>query len=105
MGCACLCPDNQWSPARQTDDGTAMNLGPAGALYKRLVREAVAPYLGAFIAAGCCMAVVAASTAALAWLMNPVVNEVFVARRAELLWPVGLAVFATFALKGLASYG
>jgi subfamily B ATP-binding cassette protein MsbA len=51
------------------------------------------------------MVVVASSTAALAWLMDPVVNRVFVERRADLLWPVGLAVFASFALKGAAAYG
>ncbi len=74
-------------------------------LYRRLVREAVTPYLGRFLLAGLCMVTVAASTAALAWLMDPVVSQVFVAKRADLLWPVGLAVFATFAIKGLATYG
>jgi subfamily B ATP-binding cassette protein MsbA len=78
---------------------------PANALYRRLVREAVAPYLGQFLLAGVCMAAVAGSTAALAWLMEPVVSQVFVAKRADLLWPVGLAVFATFAVKGVAAYG
>ncbi len=78
---------------------------PPGALYRRLLREAVAPYAGRFLLAGLCMVAVAASTAGLAWLMDPVVNQVFVERRAELLWPVGLAVFATFAVKGVAAYG
>ncbi len=72
---------------------------------RRLVREAVAPHAGAFMLAGLCMAMVAGSTAALAYLMDPVVNQVFVERRAELLWPVGLAVFATFAIKGIGAYG
>ena len=81
--------------------------GPAstGALYRRLLREAVVPYAGRFAAATVCMVAVALSTAALAYLMDPVVNQVFVARRAELLWPVGLAVFATFAVKGIGAYG
>ncbi len=76
-----------------------------GYLYKRLLREAVVPYAGRILLAGVCMVAVAASTAALAWLMDPVVNRVFVERRADLLWPVGLAVFATFAVKGVAAYG
>ena len=81
--------------------------GPAstGALYRRLLREAVAPYAGRIVLAGLCMVAVALSTAALAWLMDPVVNRVFVERRADLLWPVGLAVFATFAVKGMGAYG
>ena len=77
---------------------------PPGVLYRRLLREAVAPYAGRFLLAGLCMVAVAVSTAALAWLMDPVVNRVFVDRRAELLWPIGLAVFATFAVKGLGAY-
>ncbi len=51
------------------------------------------------------MALVAGSTAALAALMNPVVNKVFVARQADKLWWVGGAVMVTFVLKSLASYG
>jgi subfamily B ATP-binding cassette protein MsbA len=78
---------------------------PPGSLYRRLLREAVSPYLGRFLLAGVCMVAVALSTAALALLMDPVVNRVFVERRADLLWPVGLAVFATFAVKGVAAYG
>lgn len=74
-------------------------------LYRRLLREGVLPHIGLFLSAMVCMVVVAASTAALAWLMDPVVNRVFVERRADLLWPVGLAVFASFAFKGLAAYG
>ena len=76
-----------------------------GPLLRRLIREAVAPYGGRLVLAVLCMVAVAATTAALAWLMDPVVNEVFVEQRADLLWPVGLAVFAAFAVKGFATYG
>ncbi|MBL8642934.1 MAG: ATP-binding cassette domain-containing protein [Rhodospirillaceae bacterium] len=74
-------------------------------VWRRLIQDAVMPYLGQFLLAGICMLVVAASTAALAWLMDPVVNKVFVERRGDLLWAVGLAVFASFAFKGVAAYG
>lgn len=77
---------------------------PSGPLLRRLVREAVAPYSGRLIFAVICMIAVAATTAALAWLMDPVVNQVFVERRADLLWTVGGAVFAAFAVKGVATY-
>ena len=78
---------------------------PQPTALRRLLREAVKPYAGAFILASGCMALVASSTAALAWLMDPVVNRIFVERRADLLWPVGIAVFASFAVKGIAAYG
>ncbi len=87
-------------PQPETPENT-----PARALYGRLVREAVTPYAGWFAVAVLCMGAIAVSTAALAWLMDPVVNRVFVERRADLLWPIGLGVFATFAIKGAATYG
>ncbi len=77
---------------------------PAFPLLKRLVREAVTPYSGRLALAVVSMVAVAATTAALAWLMDPVVNRVFVDRRADLLWPVGGAVLAVFVVKGLATY-
>lgn len=77
---------------------------PSGPLLRRLVREAVAPYSGRLALAVVFMVTVAATTAALAWLMDPVVNQVFVERRADLLWTVGGAVFAAFAIKGAATY-
>ena len=73
-------------------------------LLRRLVGEAVAPYSGRIAIAVVCMIAVAATTAALAWLIDPVVNRVFVERRAELLWPVGGAVLTVFVVKGLATY-
>ena len=77
---------------------------PSGTL-RRLARDAILPYLSQFIMAGICMVVVAVSTAALAYLMDPVVNRVFVERNADLLWMVGGSVFACFAFKGVAAYG
>ena len=77
---------------------------PTGALVRRLWVEAVSPHAPAFAVAFAAMVVVAASTAGLAYLMDPVVNEVFVAERAELLWMIGGAVLLTFTVKGLATY-
>ncbi|MDP6175311.1 MAG: ABC transporter ATP-binding protein, partial [Rhodospirillales bacterium] len=74
-------------------------------LVGRLARESVWPYLGWLALALSCMLVVAGATALSAWLMEPVVNEVFVAKNQNLLWPIGGAVLATFAVKGLANYG
>lgn len=78
---------------------------PTPALMKRLYREAVGQYRGQIVLAVIFMALSAAATAAVAKLMEPVVNEVFVLRNADLLWPVAGMVLATFATKGLAEYG
>ncbi len=74
------------------------------ALMTRLLRESVKPYRGWLGLAVLCMAVMAAATALSAWLLKPVVNEVFIARNQEVLWMIGGAVVATFAVKGLANY-
>ena len=70
----------------------------------RLLHEAILPNAAKFAAATVCMVIVAISTAALAYLMDPVVNRVFVERNKDLLWAVGGGVFACFAAKGVAAY-
>ncbi len=73
-------------------------------LVARLVREGIKPYFGKLALALFFMAITAAATAMSAWLMDPVVNKVFVERRSDLLWPVGLAVVSTAFVKGVAAY-
>ena len=74
------------------------------ALMRRLLRDSVRPYAGWLVLAVLCMAVMAAATASSAWLMKPVVNDVFIGRDPTMLWLVGGAVLATFLIKGLANY-
>jgi subfamily B ATP-binding cassette protein MsbA len=74
-------------------------------LMRRLLRESVRRYLGWIALAVACMAVMAAATALSAWLMKPVVNDVFVDKNRDILWLVGGAVLAAFLIKGLANYG
>ena len=71
---------------------------------RRLLRESVRRYAGWMFLAVACMAVMAAANALSAWLMKPVVNDVFIDRNREILWLVGGAVLVTFVVKGLASY-
>ena len=74
-------------------------------LVKRLFKESIRPYLKWIIVSLICMAGVAAATATSAWIMKPVINEVFVAKNETLLFPISLAVILTFAIKGLSNYG
>ena len=57
---------------------------------RRLWRECIRHYLGWIVLAVVCMAVMAAATAFSAWLMEPVVNEVFIGENRAMLWPLGL---------------
>ena len=74
------------------------------ALFGRLLREAVRPYAGRIALAVLCMGVAASMQGLTAWLMEPVVDKVFTAKNQSMLWPVALAVLATFAIKGMADY-
>src|SRR3546814_16108860 len=50
------------------------------------------------------MAIVAGTTAAFTQLIKPVVNEIFIARQATLLYQIALATVVFFVLRGFAAY-
>ena len=75
------------------------------ALMRRLARESIRPYVWWIVGAFVCMGLVAATTGMSAWLMEPVINKVFVEKDKLLLVPIAVAVLATFAIKGFANYG
>ncbi|MEW5726946.1 MAG: ABC transporter ATP-binding protein [Pseudomonadota bacterium] len=75
------------------------------ALMRRLLADHVRPHMGSVGAAVLCMVASAAATAGYALLMEPVVNDIFGARRPELLWPLAFAVLATFVVKAGGEYG
>lgn len=74
-------------------------------LVRRLVRENVRHYWGYLALALLCMAVVSGTTAMSAYLMKPIVNDVFIAKNEDMLWLVSGFVLVTFLAKGIASYG
>jgi subfamily B ATP-binding cassette protein MsbA len=51
------------------------------------------------------MVLAAAMTGTLAKLMEPIIDDVFTSQNEDMLWPVALAVFGAFAIRGLATYG
>ena len=73
-------------------------------LLRRLWSTFVRPHASWLALAGIAMALVAGTTALTAWLMNPVVDEVFVEKNRSILWLIGGAVIATFAVKSAAAY-
>lgn len=71
----------------------------------RLLRGYVRPQAPRLIAAVGCMIVVAASTAAFTQLMKPIINDIFVNKRADMLWPVAIGALVIFTAKGLSTFG
>jgi len=74
-------------------------------LMGRLWRDSIHHYLGWIVLAVLLMAVMAAANAFTAYLMKPIVDDVFFAKNEDMLWPVGLMVIGTFLLMGFANYG
>jgi ATP-binding cassette, subfamily B, bacterial MsbA len=73
-------------------------------LLRRLVAEFLRPHLGKMVLAFIAMGMVAASTAANAWLMQPLLDKVFVQRDEGLLLLIPAAVIVLAFVKGFAGY-
>ena len=74
-------------------------------LVERLVRDEVRPHLGRVTLAVACMVVVAATTAAIAGLLDPVMTEVFENKDKAMLVLLPAIVVGVFAAKSGANYG
>ncbi|HEY1797612.1 MAG TPA: ABC transporter transmembrane domain-containing protein [Stellaceae bacterium] len=77
----------------------------SGALVHRLVRDFVRRHTGKIVVAFICMGLAAGSTAVRAWLMQPVLDRVFVDRDASILLLISGAALGLAAVKGIADYG
>ena len=75
------------------------------ALVRRLVREHVRKHWGKLVLAALCMALVAAASGINAYLMQPMLDEVFLNKDRTMLFVVPLAVVTVAIVSGLASYG
>lgn len=73
-------------------------------LIHRLVRDHVSRYWRGITFAVLCMIITAGATAANAWLMQPVLDDVFVNRNEEMLLLVPSAVLVLAIVNGLATY-
>jgi len=88
-----------------TSDAKATSHDASMPLLRRLVGVYVRPYFGRLSLAVICMAATAAMTAANAWLMQPMLDDVFLKRDAEMLMLVPLAIIIVTLIKGVSDYG
>jgi len=102
-GVAELCYQRRWTLTENALEKSGAHHSTYELMH-RLVRESVRPYVGKLVLAVLFMGVTAAATGLSAWLMKPVVNDVFVDKNEEMLWLVSGAVIATFITKGVANY-
>jgi ATP-binding cassette, subfamily B, bacterial MsbA len=79
--------------------------GRSAALVWRLARDFMRPHLRRIVLAFLLMGLAAGSTAGRAWLMEPVLDRIFVAREGSLLLLIAGGALALALVKGLADYG
>jgi ATP-binding cassette, subfamily B, bacterial MsbA len=79
--------------------------GRSAALVGRLVRDFMRPHARRIMLAFLLMGLAAGSTAGRAWLMQPVLDRIFVAREGSLLLLIAGVALALALVKGLADYG
>ena len=74
-------------------------------LVSRLWREHTSHYLKQIFLALFFMCLTAAATAGLAYLMDPVISEIFISKDPRRLYQVAICILVVFVVKGFASYG
>ncbi len=74
-------------------------------LIRRLLREHIKPYRAKVAFAMLCMLVVALATATNAWMMQPALDQIFIARNRDMLLIIPLAVFCVGLIGATANYG
>ncbi len=74
-------------------------------LVSRLWNEYIKPYRFHIFGGLICMAIAALTTAFLAQMLQPLFDDVFVARNTDMLYQVAFMVLAIFIVKGLSSFG
>ncbi|HRP79586.1 MAG TPA: ABC transporter ATP-binding protein [Aquamicrobium sp.] len=80
-------------------------MGEVWPVLKRVVAENAREYVGIYALAVLCLLAVAAATAAIPWVMPPLIDQVFYEQRFDLVPWICLAVIGVFAVRGAASYG
>ncbi len=74
------------------------------AVVKRIFKENGREYVGTYAVSVAALLFISLSTAFVAWIMRDIINEIYYARREDLIVPISVAVFAAFLLRGIASY-
>jgi ATP-binding cassette subfamily B protein len=79
--------------------------GEVFAVVRRILRENGRDFVGHYMLAGVCLVAVAATTGLAAWIMKPLIDDIFVEQRYDRApWICG-GVILIFLVRGIATYG
>ena len=74
-------------------------------IYKRLYRNYTRKFIGKIILAAFFSIIVAASTSATAWLLDPAIEKIFINKDQKLIYLIPIAIIVAFSAKGISLYG
>ena len=75
------------------------------AVLRRILAENGREYRGSYVVAIACSLIVSGTTGFTAWIMSPIVNQIFYERRGDLIVWICAAMMGAFLLRGFAGYG
>ncbi len=81
-----------------------MKLDELKFILKRLYREYVKKYIKRILLSLFLSIIVAGSTAATAWLLDPAVKKIFIDKNQTLAWLIPIAIIVAFSAKGISLY-
>ena len=73
-------------------------------IFKRLYRDYTSKFLKKILLAVLFSIVVATSTSAIAWLLDPAIKKLFIEKDQKLIFIIPLAIIIAFASKGISLY-
>ena len=73
-------------------------------IYKRLYKDYSKKYLNKIILSALFSILVAASTSAIAWLLDPAIKKLFIEKDQTLIILIPLMIILAFAIKGISLY-
>ena len=73
-------------------------------ILKRLFKDSIKPYAGKLLASLFFMTIIAITTGATAWLLDPAIEKIFLDRDEKMLILIPIAIILTLLIKGIASY-
>ena len=89
----------------QTPSKQKVTPGAVTAVLRRIIAENGRDYRWSYAFAAFCLLAVSGTTAFTAWVMSPVVNQIFYERRGDLIGWICAAIMAAFLVRGFAGYG
>ena len=73
-------------------------------IYKRLYKDYSKKYLDKIILSGFFSVLVAGSTSAIAWLLDPAIKKLFIEKDQSLLILIPVMIIVAFSVKGISLY-